>query len=151
MATENVPALRGNPVPSEAGTDLRDNLARDIAEGLATGNPKYPVRTPAHATGCGRAVQYTPLLDVVSEAIGAPSCPILKALLALLAGGLKSSDPAQVERASAALQAISTAHVDAQVEAAIEDDADAAPLFVPSPWSRAARIADVAMATAGAA
>lgn len=113
-------------------SELRANLAKEIAEALATGKPDFPVRTPAHRS------DYTPLIDLVSEAIGAPNCPILTALLALVAGGLKSSDAAIVAQANAALQAISAAHVESQIDAAIQEDADAVG-FVPAPWTHQAR------------
>lgn len=114
-------------------SDHEATLAADIAEGLATGSPDYRVRTPAHDQ------HYTPLMDVVSLAIGMPGDPILTALLALLADGLRSTDAVIVLRARAAVEAISAAHVESQLESAVQEDADAAPLFVPSPWSREAR------------
>lgn len=114
-------------------SELRANLAKDIAEALAAGKPAWAVRTPAHRSA------YTPLIDVVSEAIGAPGDPILTALLALVAGGLKSGDPAIVAQANAALQAISSAHVEAQIDAYTAEDEAAEGLFTPAPWTPQAR------------
>lgn len=114
-------------------SDHAASLARDIAEGLTTGNPRFAVRTPAHRSA------YTPLLDVVSEAIGAPQDPILTALLALVAGGLKSTDAAQARLATGAMEAIARAHIEAQIDAAIEEDSEALGMFVPAPWSREGR------------
>jgi hypothetical protein len=113
-------------------SDLAAYLAKDIAEGLATGNAGYLVRTPAHRDA------YEPLADVVSAAIGMPDCPILTALLALVAGGLKSSDQAMVRLATGALEAIGRAHIDAQLPALIEQDAIAAEEAEYFPFARAA-------------
>lgn len=113
-------------------SDLRANLAKDIAEGLATGCPDYRVRTPAHRSA------YTPLLDVVSEAIGAPQDPILTQALALAAAGLKSSDAGMVRLATGFVDAVCRAHIDAQLEAYVEQDAEAAAEAEFFPFARAA-------------
>jgi hypothetical protein len=118
-------------------SDLRATLAKDIAEAVASGKPEAPVRTPAEGAISG--THYRPLVDLVSESIGAPGDPILTALLALVAEALRSQDGAIRHQAEAAVQAIVSAHIEGQIDAAVEEEIEAVGLFTPVAWSREGR------------